>query len=679
MDSKKMKKRLIESALAIGCVMSITACSVAGVSGDTSASENDVSQNQVVYLQGDEYAFDIRPQDDYYGYINAQDLWEMQVPYGSSSTGTFEQVMKLVEDQTTDLIYDVVSSNTVYESGSSEDIIQKSYRLVKSGNFTDKTLFDEAFAKIDSIENIEDYMEVTADFSYNYGLTGMFTFSIAEDIYNPSSNALVLVNEDLIIGSLKDVYESDDEACGFRNNICNMMIGYGLDYDTAVDKANALTYFWLEIAAETDFDSQESNDIDASIHPYTIDELKELYSNVDIVAYIEKLGFSESDLNKIGTICVTDPMQAAEINNKLTDENVELLKDYLKCELVNTYSDYAPEEYLYNTPMYEDVDEELVLSIVKNLCYMEIGDLYKEKYYTDEIDDYMHRMEEDIKGAYIEMIEDADWLSEEARSSFIDKFNNITFYFGGGERIINIDKANAIEESDSLLELAIKMDALYNKNTADEFFDEIDNSKWAMAASEVNAYYDVTANSIYITTAIMNAPFFDASRDYYCNLGALGVVVCHELSHAFDSNGVKFDYLGAYNPDWISDADNEAFQERVDMVDAHYDEYALLEVYHVDGEQTVAENLADIGGMQCILSLADSKEEYINIFESYGKVWCTLYQNENLIFYLEEDVHSPDIIRINAVLSCFDEFYETYDVVEGDGMYIAPENRVTRW
>ena len=88
---------------------------------------------------------------------------------------------------------------------------------------------------------------------------------------------------------------------------------------------------------------------------------------------------------------------------------------------------------------------------------------------------------------------------------------------------------------------------------------------------------------------------------------------------------------------------------------------------------------ADIGGMECILNIADSTDEYKHVFEGYAKVWCTLYENKDLIDYLDNDVHSPSLVRVNAVISCFQEFYDTYDVVEGDGMYIAPEDRVIRW
>ena len=196
----------------------------------------------------------------------------------------------------------------------------------------------------------------------------------------------------------------------------------------------------------------------------------------------------------------------------------------------------------------------------------------------------------------------------------------------------------------------------------------------------VNACYSATQNNITITVAIAGDSFFDVNGDYYTNLGNLGATIAHEMGHAFDSNCIVFDQNGVYNPEWIADEDMEALLERNEKAVRYFeDNFTVFGIYHVDGELTLGENFADLSGMECIVTLAHSNEDLEKIFKSYAASYCRMSVDVVIIGQLSSDVHSPEVIRVNAILSTTDCFYDVYDVQEGDGMYIPPENRISRW
>ena len=212
------------------------------------------------------------------------------------------------------------------------------------------------------------------------------------------------------------------------------------------------------------------------------------------------------------------------------------------------------------------------------------------------------------------------------------------------------------------------------------FTQPVDRSAPGMAMQTLNACYDPSSNSITITVAIMNAPQFDLDQDYYANLGGLGMVIAHEMGHAFDSNCINYDQNGAYNPSWVSDADRQTLIDRNQQAVSYFeDNFTMFGVYHVDGEQTLGENYADLGGMECISRIPETNEERMIMYESFAAIWCEKILDTAFINQIATDVHSPAYIRVNAILSTVDLFYETYGVTEGDGMYIPPENRISRW
>ena len=152
------------------------------------------------------------------------------------------------------------------------------------------------------------------------------------------------------------------------------------------------------------------------------------------------------------------------------------------------------------------------------------------------------------------------------------------------------------------------------------------------------------------------------------------------MGHAFDSNCIVFNSKGEYKPDWIPSEDMATLKARNEKAVRYFeDNFKVFGIYHVDGEKTLGENYADLGAMECITSLTKTKEDRIRLFENYATIWSEMRTDDAIINQVADDVHSPSVIRVNAVLSTIGAFYETYDVKEGDGMYIAPEKRISRW
>ena len=206
-----------------------------------------------------------------------------------------------------------------------------------------------------------------------------------------------------------------------------------------------------------------------------------------------------------------------------------------------------------------------------------------------------------------------------------------------------------------------------------------DRADWQMPAIEVNATYYPLSNTFEIPAVMMSKAFVNPDDNEYYNLGKLGYVIGHEMSHAFDSNGFKYDEYGNLNTEWLADEDRERYIQLMDKVTAYYNNFKLLDMYSVKGDVTLSENLADLSAVQCLLNVTDDKENLRYIFEGIATQWASLTIVKDLVKQLNGDIHSPGEARTNAVVASMDKFYEVYDIKETDKMYVAPENRVKVW
>ena len=199
-----------------------------------------------------------------------------------------------------------------------------------------------------------------------------------------------------------------------------------------------------------------------------------------------------------------------------------------------------------------------------------------------------------------------------------------------------------------------------------------------MYPQAVNAMYDPVSNTITIPAGILQEPFYDVHATKEENLGGIGAVIAHEISHAFDARGSQFDENGNLS-DWWTEDDRNGFELLCKKIKTEYGTILVGDDF-INGEITLNENLADIAGMSCIIRLA--KADTLNldaVFKSYAKSWRTKTTEEYQRFLIQADVHSPARVRVNRVLSNFREFEELYNILDGDGMYIPDENKIDIW
>ena len=200
-----------------------------------------------------------------------------------------------------------------------------------------------------------------------------------------------------------------------------------------------------------------------------------------------------------------------------------------------------------------------------------------------------------------------------------------------------------------------------------------------MTPITVNAVYNPTLNTMTIPAVNMSEPALSLEDNEYYNLGKLGYCIAHEMNHAFDSNGFEYNDTGCYKPGWIGEEDTEAYKKVMDKFVDYYDHYLIMDVYAINGKQTLGENIADCGAVQCLLNTTDDKAQLEEIFKGMGESWAELVRIKNVTMQIDGDEHSPAEARVNAVVSVMDKFYLVYDVKERDKMYVAPENRVRVW
>ncbi|MBR1530162.1 MAG: M13 family metallopeptidase [Oscillospiraceae bacterium] len=621
----------------------------------------------------------IRPQEDFYGSVNARRLLETVPAYGEMTFGTFEEIDAETVQEVFSLIKNITEGNETYEPGSTEYLLKEicSQAMNFEDNATVMLEISGLCHEIENAENMQKLMKLWAELYRSYGANPPFTPLVKQDYFKSGEYALMIDQSRGMCGAeYETISDSDDDCISMKNNIRNMLMAVGYDKNTADSKAAHAVCLALEIAHSTDFSAGKSENPFAAFTFVTEEEMNQVFSHLD--ESIIKLFFG-LDENPYHGWYVKDKEQLEKINTLLTDEYLEQWKTLLISELVNANMEFLSTEAeslaAYSTA--EDRESAVCLKLA-TMFYFELSDIYTEIYYTPEMDRALKEMCEQLRQSYRELISDADWLTENGRKALLKKLENMRFILPDSTPL-ETDPARAELIKDSYPETLRAVREMSYDDTVKNIGAKFDKNRPGMASFEVNACYNPN-NTVTITAAIMHAPFFDLNADEGTNFGGLGWIIGHEMGHGFDTTCMDYNENGEYAPDWLSEADRQAFRERAEKMQTYFSGYTVLDIYHVDGIKTSGENYADLGSVECIVNiLKDDSNQLRNFFENYAVTMAETRIDSYAIESLETDEHSPGKVRVNAVLSSCDAFYKLYNVKEGDGMYYSPEERVSRW
>ena len=623
---------------------------------------------------------EIRPQDDYYFYINKERVDNATFEYGENTAAssfdeadTQEKVKAIIRK---------VANGSGYKNGSEEDVIRKAYQAFRHYDFEkEKAPQDlvDLLNKIDQAADVQELMDIDAVLVRDYSLSSMLGVGINDDIFHSGKKTIAFGQITTVLSAgFADIREDDDALDTLRKNGKLIRRAMGYDTDRADSDAKALAYLALDLFQTTNLEQMDELFGYDHYEMLSADESYANFESFDLKKYLSDLGFPTSVFT---TVNIKDKKQFLGLAKIFAEENLEALKTWEMGRLLNQYARFLTVSYPELTGLvsadYSAKDEQAVMEIGQEFI-RETDPIYVEQYYTDEMDQALRAMCDNIKGGYRNLISQAAWLTEATRKELLSKLDSIVYITGkdivrhDNTLFEKLDDSNYYEFLKNYRKILRQKSLAGLSGTQERSID--------MPMQIVNACYNPFANTITITCAITNAPFFDAKADYFTNLGGLGMTIAHEMGHAFDSTGILFRQDGVYDPDWLDLADMKVLKERNEKAAEYFEKnFTVFGLYHVNGRRTLGENYADLGAMECITSLADTKEELTLLFENYAKTWCEMKTDTAIIDQLAYDEHSPEVIRVNAILSTLDPYYEVYGVKEGDGMYIAPEKRISRW
>ena len=327
--------------------------------------------------------------------------------------------------------------------------------------------------------------------------------------------------------------------------------------------------------------------------------------------------------------------------------------------------------------------EEIAAQQVQSLLADYLSQAYVEAHFSPEAKADVEEMIGEFIDIYKERIRAQDWMSAATKAKAIKKLDTMGVKVGYPDSwdtwlddaaILSPAEGGSFFSNTIAIRMAAQAESISRQN------EPVDKTEWALYPFTVNACYVATSNDITFPAAILQAPLYDVNASREENLGGIGYIIAHEITHAFDNNGAKFDENGSA-ADWWTAEDYAAFRQKCQAVAEWYDGQEAYPGIACSGALTISENVADLGAAKCIVAAAKKLDhpDLDKLFRAVANTWASTTSRQMREYLAVTDVHAPDKLRCNRVLQTLPEFYTTYDIQPGDGMWTAPETRVSVW
>ncbi len=642
----------------------------------------------------------VSPKDNFYQYVNGTWLRETKIPDDRTSWGGF-QVLRQSTDNDVLAIIDKAIENEAYAPDTDQAkalFLFKSKLDTLARNEAGITPIKPVLEKIEKIQSIAELQEALAK-NPTAVSAPFFSLGAYANPSNSNINAAYLAPDGLGLPD-RDYYIKDDADSkaireDYKAYIAKMLVKIGEDEESA--KAQAETILaWETKLAEPRLDKVQSRDFRNFNNPTSIEELQQMVPAIDWRKYFTELGVEK----EIDTVLVMQPKYMATVQEILQPENLSEIKTLMRWATLNNASsqlstDLEQASWEFYSKRLNGAQKmrparERALATVNNAIGEALGQLYVDEKFPPEAKAKAKEMIDNVIAAYQARIEQLDWMSAETKKKAIEKLDKFTVKIGYPDQWEDYSDLNVTQDNSYYANMQAISQWAMQDNLA-EIYEPVDKSKWGMSPQTVNAYFNPMFNEIVFPAAILQPPFYNYKADAAVNYGGIGAVIGHEISHAFDDSGARFDAEGNLN-NWWTDKDLEEFTKRGNQLAEQYSAIEVLDSVYINGKFTLGENIGDLGG---VLGAYDGLQRHFKehgrpenidgftpeqrFFLSWATVWRTKSREEALRSQIKTDPHSPGQYRAYVPLQNVDAFYEAFDIKEGDSMYVAPSNRVRIW
>lgn len=638
----------------------------------------------------------IRPQDDFFRHVNNKWLLANPIPDSETRWGSFsilhEEAQKHMRE-----IYEELQDKE-FAPRTLEQQIRDFYH---SGMHFDEQQADamaatrDYFARIDAATSLVELIRSMGQL-HRVDIESPWRTIVDADDHDSTSHILRITQPHLTLPD-RDYYLDESQKMrqirdAYQTHARRIYAAFPALAPTADEFWSTIWDFELSLAT-VNRSRTALRDVQANYHRVTFDDLVNTYHNVDWAEYAKAVGW-----DRTSRISVDQPEVLEHINNLFAQKPLAQWQTYLKwlfvakhagrisAELAETRFDFFGKVLGGSKailPLWKRVAATIDIAMGEGA-----GQLYAKRHFPESSKQQVLAIVEDIRTAYEDRIKGLDWMSQPTKAVALRKLANIKVLIGYPDKWRDYHDIEI--KPDTYLRNVLAAEEAATDYWLGKLQQPTSRDDWFMYPQTVNAYHDPNRLVICFPGAILQAPFFDPKAPYAANVGAIGAVIGHEFTHGFDDQGCQFDEEGNVRT-WQTEEERKAFAERAQKIIDQADNFEVLPGVHLKGQLVIGESIADLGGLELahhafLHKVKDPSEKIEDsltaeevFFISFASTECGNSRDERKRELALSDPHPAEPFRVNATASNCDSFYKTFDVKEGDKLYLPPAARAKIW
>lgn len=658
---------------------------VGGVSDGIFSPHSYVTKKQMqLFIERVYSLLGLNLKDDFYAAVNKESLEKTEITKGNVIAGPIYNMQQKIYEKLGDTVRNISYSKD--KKGSIQQKIGDYYNSITdidSRNKVGIAPLKVYLEKIESAKNISELAKIHTLLVKELCVDNYISFHLTRDINN--SEKYMTVFAVMTPRMNKEVYtRTGAYQDAYKEYIKTLLILSGEEEGKA--ERNMQEFFNFEkILAENMLPLNQLSDIEKTYNLYSYKKLCTTFPDFDMAGLLDALLLEKEDKILIEDISLTECF--AKLYNQ---ENFNCLKTAAKISVLDAWGETLCSDFFDAKEKLDCVItgkempytiEQYAQNVIRETMGEYLSILYVEENANKNLED-VKKMTEDIIEVFRNRIRNLDWMGEKTKERAILKLDAMNIKIGAPENFRTyLDEVEILskKEGGTFFSNLLALSKEKRKAVSSLQKEMVNHEAWDIYPFMVNACYNPLNNDITLPLAILDFPLYSSNNTYEENLGAIGYIIAHEITHAFDSIGAHFDENGNIDFWWEED-DYKEFQLLCDDVLLYYDGCEAIAAIPTDGKLTLCENVADLGAASCITELAKIKGAQMkNLYISMAKAFVSTKTRDFAFFQSKTDTHADEKLRVNKVLASIDEFYDAFEINTGDGMYVAPENRIKIW